>query len=144
MGVVFFVLLFGILLNGVGLCSCFGKEKELIEEEKGCLINLEDMEKGNTEMSDPIEEDAEKRETTTIGERVQEILKAQGIPFEIDEDGDVCFEYHFYRFLLNNSKSTTCFCLELGFSEDFDEQTKLKYLYAANNLCLFICLIIEN
>ncbi|MBO7497754.1 MAG: hypothetical protein J6T64_01000, partial [Bacteroidaceae bacterium] len=46
----------------------------------------------------------------------------------------VCFEYHFYRFLLNNSKSTTCFCLELGFSEDFDEQTKLKYLYAANNL----------
>ncbi len=134
MGVVFFVLLFGILLNGVGLFSCFGKEKELIEEEKRCLINLEDMEKGNTEMSDPIEEDAEKRETTTIGERVQEILKAQGIPFEIDEDGDVCFEYHFYRFLLNNSKSTTCFYLELGFSEDFDEQTKLKYLYAANYL----------
>ena len=135
MGVVFFVLLFGILLNGVGLFSCFSKDNEQIQEEKRLIMSdLESIRSDATDNSSSVEEVVAKNETPTVGERVQEILKAQSIPFEIDEDGDVCFEYHFYRFVLNNSKSTTCFCLDLGFSEDFDEQTKLKYLYAANNL----------
>ena len=132
MSIVFFVLLFGIILNGVGLFSCFSKEKEQIQEEKRCLINLDDMDA--TENTVPVEEIPVKKETTTVGERVQEVLKAQSIPFEIDEDGDVCFEYHFHRFVLSNSKSTNCFSLDFGFREDFDEQERERYLYAANYL----------
>ena len=70
----------------------------------------------------------------TVGERVQEVLKAQGIPFEIDEDGDVCFEYHFHRYLLNKSKSTNGFFLDLAFREEFDEQSRMMYFQAANCL----------
>jgi hypothetical protein len=65
---------------------------------------------------------------------VQEVLKAQGIPFEIDEDGDVCFEYHFRRYILNKSKSSNGFFLDLAFRADFDEQRRMKYFQAANCL----------
>lgn len=135
MSIVFFVLVFGIIMNSIGLFSCFSKnEEQKQEDKKKNLIDSDDMEEDVKENNNLVEETYTKDETPTVGERVQEILKAQGIPFEIDNDGDVCFEYHFHSCILEQSKSTDYFCLTIGFGFEINEQEMMRLLQVANQL----------
>ena len=102
-------------------------------EEASLQTAIESDQVGIMQQSAPIEI-VSAEEEKTVGERVQEVLKSQGIPFEIDEDGDVCFEYRFHRFVLNKSQSTNGFFLDMGFNENLDEQRRMMLLKAANFL----------
>ena len=91
------------------------------------LKKLEDMEKN--EMKNNAE-----GEEPTVGEKIQAILKSQGIESELDEDGDVCFEYHFKDFLLEESKGTDFFILTTSFKVEMDERDKMRFLKVANQM----------
>ena len=135
MSPLFFVIIAFVVLGGIGIFSRVAEYKNHIEEEeKEDLVKLEQMENDDMNKDNSIENTPVEDELQTVGEKVQAVLKAQGIPFDIDEEGDVCFEYRFHRYVLNKSQSTNGFFLDLAFGEKFDEQSRMIYIQAANCL----------
>lgn len=80
------------------------------------------------------ENEAAETKAVTIGDRVEAILKSQGIESEQDEDGEILFEYHFKKYLLEEAKSTDFFCLSAGYGMEIDEQKMMRFLKVANQL----------
>ena len=134
MSIVFFVLIASIIITSLGLFSCLSEKPEETENLGKKNMEEEEMKIDIADEILPVETTPTRKEEMTVGERVQKVLKDQGIPFEIDEDGDVCFEYRFHRFVLNKSQSTNCFFLDMGFNENLDEQRRMMLLHAANYL----------
>ena len=126
MNVLVICLLVGTLLNSLGLFYCIRGNKRG-ERRRMKLEKLERMEMN--EMKNKAES-----EDVTVGEKVQAILKSQGIKYELDEDEDVCFEYHFTSFLLEQSKSTDYFCLTVGIRMGINEKEMMRFLQVANQL----------
>lgn len=125
-------LLVGILLNNLGVFSCIAKKKsDCNEGRRQELEKLEIMDMENSEMNEKV---VERTKAVTIGERVQTILKSQGIESELDEDGDILFEYHFKNFLLEEARGTDFFCLSVGYRMELDEQNMMRFLKVANQL----------
>lgn len=70
----------------------------------------------------------------TVGERAKAVLTQQGIPFTVDDDGDLAFEYHFRRYFLSCINESNFFCLTVYFDFDTDDQGREAMLHVANSL----------
>lgn len=70
----------------------------------------------------------------TVGERTKAVLTQQGIPFTIDDDGELSFEYHFRKYCLSDIDDDGYFCLSAYFEFNADERERDAMLHVANGL----------
>jgi len=135
MNPVFFVIIAFVILGGIGIYSRVADYKNYIkEDEKEDLDKLEKIENEDMNKENSIETIPVENELQTVGEKVQAVLRAQSIPFELDEEGDILFEYHFNKYLLSQAKSDNYYCLSSSYGYEFSDKEWMDVLGFANNL----------
>ena len=125
-----FIILILIVI-AVSLVVNLSSEKRVVASETERMPSKEHTVSADTQ-ADVIDSDT--TQVDTVGERAKSVLTQQGIPVTIDEDGDICFEYHFRNYLLEEANSTDFFRLSVSIGVEIDEQNMMRFLKVANQL----------